>query len=913
MARRHAWLVEWDERIDLGGGKIPVAEAERQSVTAQEILLRLREQPGVVLADEVGLGKTFVALAVAAATALSDSGKHPVIVMVPPALTTKWPQEWDTFRAKCLPDDVALQATPETVKTPAAFLKLFDDSRYQIAFVAHGALTRQVRDPFTRLAIIRAAFYRTSTLKRVRAAFPRMAASLLSDHRFDETTTDLLLDSPLAKWRDIWNSRKSEAHHQEDDPVYLNLHDMIRTSGVSLQPLRNTLRALPVNRNTSFARRVAAAKGGLQSEVQTVWDGAISHAPIRSPLLILDEAHHVRNDGKVAGLFASPEAAEDAEALGARGALAGKFDRMLFLTATPFQLGHSELIRVLSRFGGASWASTQERATFTQQLSHLDTTLGSLQHSALRLEKSWGRLEASDVLGLPDRWWDADDISVLPNGRLQQTAVAVRDLARLTVEAQAQLRPWVIRHVRKDRTHRRAYHPGDAIRPGGDPLTGLEVGANAILPFLVAARARTIITDRRLNDANARAYFAEGLASSFEAYRDTRRNRESFLDTDEPIEEDTTDSDLQWYLDWIEKSLPRDKEPGRPTHPKVAATVARAVETWGRGEKTLIFAYYIETGRTLQREISAAIEARIFASAAERLNMASASPADIQAELRRIGENATRAGREGRHELDERLLDMALAGGLSQDDAETFARVVRGFLRTESFLVRYLLPIGQDARSLVRALDESNEFGEPIAARLERFLGRLSVLPPLRRKQTLDDLDTYEKGRIRTLDRSEDRAKSMILPNVRLANGRGDPNTRRVLVSAFNMPFFPDVLISSTVLSEGIDLHWECRTVIHHDLDWNPSTLEQRNGRLDRIGSHAEAAGRPIDIYEPYTTGLHDEKTYRVVTDRGRWFNLVMGDEVDLSEAATDRLSERVELPRDLAESLTLDLAVYRT
>jgi hypothetical protein len=32
------------------------------------------------------------------------------------------------------------------------------------------------------------------------------------------------------------------------------------------------------------------------------------------------------------------------------GALAGSFDRMLFLTATPFQLGHHELVRVLQRF-----------------------------------------------------------------------------------------------------------------------------------------------------------------------------------------------------------------------------------------------------------------------------------------------------------------------------------------------------------------------------------------------------------------------------------------------------------------------------------------------------------------------------------------------------------------------------------
>jgi hypothetical protein len=38
-----------------------------------------------------------------------------------------------------------------------------------------------------------------------------------------------------------------------------------------------------------------------------------------------------------------------------------------------------------------------------------------------------------------------------------------------------------------------------------------------------------------------------------------------------------------------------------------------------------------------------------------------------------------------------------------------------------------------------------------------------------------------------------------------------------------------------------------------------------------------------------------------------------MGDDVDLSEAATDRVSEGVRFPNDFAESLTLDLAVYGT
>jgi SNF2 family DNA or RNA helicase len=70
-------------------GRIQEYAANRQEDTAREILRRLGNQPGLVLADEVGMGKTFVALAVATSVALSDSQRRPVVVMVPPSLKEK--------------------------------------------------------------------------------------------------------------------------------------------------------------------------------------------------------------------------------------------------------------------------------------------------------------------------------------------------------------------------------------------------------------------------------------------------------------------------------------------------------------------------------------------------------------------------------------------------------------------------------------------------------------------------------------------------------------------------------------------------------------------------------------------------------------------------------------------------------
>ena len=46
------------------------------------------------------------------------------------------------------------------------------------------------------------------------------------------------------------------------------------------------------------------------------------------------------------------------------------------------------------------------------------------------------------------------------------------------------------------------------------------------------------------------------------------------------------------------------------------------------------------------------------------------------------------------------------------------------------------------------------------------------------------------------------------------------------------------VLIANEVMQEGLDLHRSCRRVVHHDLPWNPAQLEQRVGRVDRLGSH---------------------------------------------------------------------------
>ena len=56
---------------------------------------------------------------------------------------------------------------------------------------------------------------------------------------------------------------------------------------------------------------------------------------------------------------------------------------------------------------------------------------------------------------------------------------------------------------------------------------------------------------------------------------------------------------------------------------------------------------------------------------------------------------------------------------------------------------------------------------------------------------------------------------------------------------AFNSPFWPFVLASTSVGQEGLDFHPWCHAVVHWNLPSNPIDLEQREGRVHRFKGHA--------------------------------------------------------------------------
>ncbi|MGJ0119614.1 helicase-related protein [Williamsia sp. MIQD14] len=56
---------------------------------------------------------------------------------------------------------------------------------------------------------------------------------------------------------------------------------------------------------------------------------------------------------------------------------------------------------------------------------------------------------------------------------------------------------------------------------------------------------------------------------------------------------------------------------------------------------------------------------------------------------------------------------------------------------------------------------------------------------------------------------------------------------------AFNSPFWPFVLVSTSVGQEGIDFHPWCHNLVHWNVPTNPVDFEQRDGRVNRFRGHA--------------------------------------------------------------------------
>ncbi|MFN2315797.1 MAG: helicase-related protein, partial [Gemmatimonadales bacterium] len=904
--------------------------------------------PGVVLADEVGMGKTFVALAAVYAVA-RQAKSGPVVIMVPANLVDKWiqdlrsfcqlytpgveavPKELDGDLQKRAPDRLLFGVARHSVE----FMRLLDDplqARCQLILLAQGAMSRQQSDKWVRLAFIAEAFRRhgrRAGLSRVKRTAHRFLGELLEAlgeqrvHESDEGIWEELIRLHPDKWKDRYNGGvRSVGRQLTDDPVPKAL---IRSmQHLDLDVMARALELLPIRARGDSGRmdeRIRAARDEIRKSEGVLWRQALARANWRSPLLVLDEAHHLKNPKTtLAQMF--QEFDEEGSRRGA-GAIHSKFDRMCFLTATPFQLGHRELVNVLRRFGGVRWdrAALGEHKDFEQRIDDLAGALDHTQRTSMHFQRTWRRLGPDDA-ELLDQWVE---LCERPREALEaqlRAALDAFDKARESRHvAQETLRPWIIRHNKgthwdggeilrriRQEGERMLHHDGDG---------GLRVPGDQVVPFFLAARS-AVLTDKDL--------LGEALASSYEAFRHTRRtNRVQRDDQEESVAAAESLGLSRWYRDQFDRVLEDRK--GRH-HPKIDATVRRAADLWEKSEKVLVFAFYRKTCQALRFHIAREIEDRIYQRAAARLGTGDhpASKQNVEAFLERIQSRFFDDVRgRGRVELDrelERLLwQYRTASGVAPLEAEYWELllvVMRRFLRVPSTLLRSFpleevdrMPPAEAVNYLLGHRDAS---GLSRYEKLERFLRLLFIESSAEeRKNYLDALGRMDTGGIRVdaeegYDVAESDQGAVVLANVRVATGATKRQDRLQLMRGFNTPFFPEVFVCSEVMGEGVDLHRACRHVIHHDLAWNPSQLEQRTGRIDRLGCKAEGR-HPIVVDMPFLAGMTDERQYKVMTDREEWFRVVMGQK-EVADLVPEDGPALIPLPEAAAAQLGFRLGL---
>lgn len=917
-------------------GRLFPADAQRQARSARAILDRFAAQPGVVLGDEVGMGKTFVALAVAAAYVIADE-RRPVVVMAPSSVVRKWERDANTFCTECLKSEADRACFRVRIaETGIEFLKLLDDpptERATVIVLAHGALNRRLADSWSKLAVLQAAIKGRHGVAKIRERLARFAPRILRlQTKVDEALLLRLLQVPTTEWKRLLVDA-GQLSTGDDDPVPALLVETLESLDLD-GVYRRVVEVIPERASKNLDIRLREASHALNSAsdgvLPPIWQQVLRKMHLTLPLLVLDEAHRVRNGGvQLAQLL--KEQHEDLEEAG--GALAHRFERMLFLTATPFQLGHAELCNVLSRFEAVDWkgaaASVMQREVFKATIAELKQSLDGMQMATERLERTWKRLLPPDldeaVATFGDAWWEVSFESEhvaakVVNERVSAVMRAYAAARSTILSSEALLKPWVLRSARSLRlpepycdVSRRERLEGAAVLTElgvASSVGGLRVSADNALPFLLAARIGTL--------PGARRVFGEGLASSYEALLDTRSEEGAMLHVDEASAEETAirlrELQLREYVERIGVLARRQ-------HPKVRATVDLAMNLWRHGEKVLIFCHYRQTGRALHRYLSEAMLEEIRSRAARKLGC---EPATVDEELRRF---VDRLDRDRAGDMLEQI-DALLARypGLQDPGIRSAIHdVVLRFMRTPTFLVRFA-DLGVDRippdwmQSMLDKRDSSrlalrdvlNKFFDFLAYRCGE-IERNSYLAALKSVQTGTHAGTEVEASFAS-DEAPAGERSRLVANVRRVYGDTRDETRDKIMLTFNTPFYPEILIASSVMAEGVDLHLNCRHVIHHDLDWNPSSLEQRTGRIDRLGSKAERAGKPIRVYLPYVEGCQDEKLFRVVMDRERWFGVVMGVEESMGRVLSasawevDRMAEQPLVPAAMVDALKLRL-----
>ena len=123
-----------------------------------------------------------------------------------------------------------------------------------------------------------------------------------------------------------------------------------------------------------------------------------------------------------------------------------------------------------------------------------------------------------------------------------------------------------------------------------------------------------------------------------------------------------------------------------------------------------------------------------------------------------------------------------------------------------------------------------------------------------------------------TLAYLQERFEENGFSTVKLVGGMSSDDKQDILKD-FEDISGPSLLLASEVASEGVDLQFSS-LLINYDLPWNPMRIEQRIGRIDRIGQKADK----ILVWNLFYKDTIDDRIYSRLIQRLDIFKHALGD-----------------------------------
>lgn len=942
-----------------GKDGIPWADIERQEDTVLRALDMLDSRPGVILADEVGMGKTYEALGIAAAIRHQKKNGRIVVVTPGPDLNAKWFSEFARFKE--------LFNFGEQVVAAGSLAEFVQFVRTHAVVVAPVTMFQSGRGSEAQTYLLSLYFhwkqFHGHTVNAIMSRFRD------GSHDWVDVTSERFLD--------VFDLKQVEPHLRKafrrgSDGGPLGLDDLYEAGGLAAFESQAAVRS-------ALYRARFVLTGKLMPTID---------------LLIVDEAHKLKNEGSL-------------RTQAMRGAFDGRFRKALFLTATPFQLHIGELKEVFSLFARAKHAPPN----LEENIEDLLASVADYQRQYEVFQQTWSSLDplaADRFCALYDD--GIDTVESIEEPGLRNVAQQVAGLKALKTEKiEPGFRQWMIRSLREEkRTYRR--HVKETIRSDG-------AGA---LPFLIYERYIAELFRRRRQTHKAAveinmvsSYAAarqgailssvDGIPAEAQLYRNLLReilgeihesahdhSKISYTVSDALDAADrgektlifcsrtATLEQLRRELDtiWEARVLKRwqriypdagasdifDTSEGDDKSHRGKHSLLRA--RFHRSQDALYLALREPYLRTLARTAEWALlnlssvvaeanrillDVRVGTTAAKRLDYLVAKRCVEQAALRlhsKIGDLDTehpdalrkildphfvRLGldlvqdeyevnswgdEKPQWQISERIARMVIGGGgslweehsalLSEVPPTLRVRIVEQLARYLTYKqVPFLPDLLEEAKASGLTMDHvesaallefmpnfwRTERGRRWQSQLQTFLSYFLQRDP---QQQLEILD----GPIRTGD---------------FARHTRDGENRERLREAFNTPLYPMILIANEVMQEGLDLHKHCRRVVHHDLVWNPAQIEQRVGRIDRLGSltsrlRKDGGKISLDVLYPVIRGTIDERLYRTVKRREKWLEFLLGAPPNFSEYALSD-DEPPPLPDNLSTDLAIDLS----